>query len=688
VTRRTPSRLFRTFWRSENVRPVILAISVGIVGGFGAIGFRALIDLAQDLFFEGGRTALEFMGSAYVILLPAAGLLIVSILVHRLAPEAEGHGVPEVMFALRRRQGRMRSRVVGIKAVASAICIGSGGSVGREGPIVQIGCAFGSTVGQFLSLGERHTRVLVACGAAAGIGGTFNAPIAGVIFALEVLLGDFKARSFGLVVISSVVATAVVRSVLGADPAFSLDEVFALKSVMELPIYLVLGLVAGLVSIAFVRFLYFEEHLFERWRWHYTVKAVLGGLAVGAMGYFGVRHLGGPYLFGVGYDGIEAALDLGAGGGIDWSLGAGLTLSALLLLVILKVFATSTTLAAGGSGGVFAPSLFIGAMVGGAFGIVVNAIFPGATAPPGAYALVGMGAVFAGCAHAPMTSILILFEMTDDYQIILPLMIAVVIAYLVASSLKPDSIYSIKLRRLGGFAKDPVEAGALDFILVADAMSPDFETARPEETVQSLATRIHQSHTRSYCVLAESGSLAGIVTEYDVEGALMAGELEGKTVADIMTRSLVTCTLDQRLREVLRQITAHDVGQIPVVDRADPGKVLGVLRRREVFWAYGELAAENRKLLDKTSIELPPDHRDSVKIEIEIRPEHRRLAFQSLKKIGVPEEFLCILLKRADRSLIPRGSTVLEPGDILVVVTVPEHEEDLGDWVESLTRAE
>jgi CIC family chloride channel protein len=448
-----------------------------------------------------------------------------------------------------------------------------------------------------------------------------------------------------------------------------------------------LGLVAGIVSITFVRVLYYEEHLFAQWKWPAPVKAILGGLAVGGLGYLAMSFTGGGhYLFGVGYDGIEAALGLREGGPIDWGLTGALTISAFLLLILMKILATSTTLAAGGSGGVFAPSIFIGAMVGGGFGILVNAIFPEAVAPPGAYALVGMGAVFAGCAHAPMTAILILFEMTDDYQIILPLMIAVVVAYLIASSLKEDSIYSIKLRRLGGFSREPEETGALDFILVMDAMATDHETVDGETPVQDLATRLHNSHTRSCCVLDEEGRLAGIVSEYDVEAALMAGSVADQTVADIMTRSLITCTPDQTLRTVLRKIETHDVGQIPVVHREETSKLLGVLRRREVFWAYGELAEENRKLLDRTTVALPPDHRDSVKVEIEIRPEHDRLAMKSLKTVGVPEEFLCILVRRADRSLIPRGSTILEPGDVLVIVTIPEHEHRLEAWVEDIQR--
>jgi CIC family chloride channel protein len=678
------ARSWARIWRSENLVWVILATVVGLVGGVGAIFFRFLIEAAGRLFFGGGRHALPFLGEAYVILLPAVGLTIVSLIVRRWAPEAQGHGVPEVMYAIRREGGRIRPRVAGIKALASAICIGSGGSVGREGPIVQIGCTIGSAVGQLLKLREGHVRLLVACGAAAGVGGTFNAPIAGVLFALEVILGSFQARSFGLVVISSVAATAVCQAALGPEQAFELPQEFSLATYLELPIYLVLGLVSGLAALLFVKILYFEETLFERWRRRPILAAIAGGLGVGLLGYVGWLLFGGGYLFGVGYDGIEATLALGATPEWNaWTVG-GLSIGGLLLLVLLKILATSTTLAAGGSGGVFAPSIFIGAMLGGAFGLTVNAIFPGATAPPGAYALVGMGAVFAGTAHAPITSILILFEMTDDYLIILPLMIAVVISYLVASNLLPDSIYTIKLRRRGGFGEARSPTSALDAILVFDAMSTDHGTVRPGEPVRDLAARFHASHVRAYCVLDDEERLVGIVTQHDLESALMAGAVEGRTTGDIMTRGLITCWPDERLREVLQRLRAQDVGQIPVVARDDPGRLLGVLRRREILWAYGELASEHTSLLERTGADLPAG--ESVKIELEVRPEYASLCDRPVAGLGIPEDCLCILLRRADRSIVPRGRTVVEPGDVLVLVTVPEHEARLRGWVESVTR--
>ncbi len=298
----------RRFRRSEQTALVMLSLVIGLTAGLGAVLFRYLINASEHLFFEGGAWAFGGIGDYYVIALPAIGLVIVSFMVNRWAPEAKGHGVPEVMYAVNKRGGRIRPRVVVVKALASAVCIGSGGSVGREGPIVQIGSTIGSWVGQVLGLRTDRVRLLLACGAAAGIGSTFNAPIAGVLFALEVILGTFSAQSFGLVVLASVTATAVSRAALGDAPAFALQRIFALHSYAELPIYLVLGLLCGLMAIAYVRSVYYFEDRFDRWQASATLKAVVGGLALGFMGWLGIRYLGGPHLFGVGYKAIEETL--------------------------------------------------------------------------------------------------------------------------------------------------------------------------------------------------------------------------------------------------------------------------------------------------------------------------------------------------------------------------------------------
>lgn len=677
-------RLTEKLRRSDNIGPVILALAVGLAGGIGAILFRYFIESIDWLFFERGSNALSFLGEWYVIVLPAVGLLLVVNIVRRWAPEAQGHGVPEVMYAVKKEGGRIRPRVALVKSITSALCIGSGGSVGREGPIVQIGCSMGSTLGQLLGLREERIKLLVACGAAAGISGTFNAPIAGVIFGLEVILGTFAARSFGMIVISSVTSTALCRSILGEEVAFRLVEVFQLKSPLELFLYMGLGVIAGTIALGYVRCLYFFERLFERWENHFHLRAIIGGLLVGLIGYMGIKFFGGRHLLGVGYDGIEGALGLGKEVQAQPELSRELTFSVLLILVALKILSTSITLSAGGSGGVFAPALYIGAMAGGAFGLVAESLFPQITAPAGAYALVGMGALFAGAAHAPITSILILFEMTDDYKIILPLMLAVVISHLVASTLSADSVYTIKLRRLGGLTPPKSELSVLDLILVADAMNPPEHTIRTDSPVSEILERFYRGLARSFPVLDEDGRLVGFINESDIETALIEGRLDDQTAADLMHRNPVTCTPDQSLSDVLHELTAEALAEIPVVDKEDSHKLLGLLGRREIFWAYGKMAGEHQRLLTRTGFELPTDHRDSVQIEIQVRPEHTKLAFKKVRDVSMPDQCLIVVLRRAERSIVPRGDTVIEPGDMLVALTTRAHEATLRQWVGQL----
>jgi CIC family chloride channel protein len=670
----------REFFRdSTQLGPVLLALVVGLAGGAGAILFRFLIAQSRELFFGGSEWLLPQAGDYRVIALPALGLLAVTAIVRRWAREAQGHGVPEVQYAVRQRGGRMRPRVAAVKALASAICIGSGGSVGREGPIVQIGSALGSTLGSLLGLREDSVKLLLACGAAAGIGGTFNAPIAGVLFAMEVILGSFTGRSFGLLVLSSVASTALVQSVLGREPAFALQEVFTLVSPLELPLYLVLGIVAGGLSVIYVKTFYATERFFNRWSVSPYLKAATGGLIVGVIGYVGIRYLGGAHLFGVGYEGVEKALALEAGA-------SELTAGVLVLLVALKILCTSTTLAAGGSGGVFAPALYIGAMAGGAFGLAVHAAFPAVTASAGAYALVGMGALFAGAAHAPISSVLILFEMTDDYQIILPLMLAVVVSHLVSARLSEDSIYSVKLRHLGGMS--PLQAArrsVLDLVLVVDAMSPETEPVGSDTPVTDLAVRFRDRGARSFPVVDDSGSLVGLVTLAEVQNALLEEAVNGRTAQDVMIHDPLTCRPDETLRAVLQRISDHEVGQVPVVDPGDPRRVIGLLGREQILWDVGEMASEHARLLDHLA-PLQPSGDVSVEVLLEVSSQHRELCFKRLRELSLPEQCLVTSLRRGGRVTVPNGDTVIEPADLLAIVTTRANEARLRDWVQSLRR--
>jgi CIC family chloride channel protein len=428
---------------------VLVAMAVGLCGAIGAVVFRFLIRLVQATAFEGIEgvdrlfdegflaEAIDPLAAArnlewyWRLVLPAFGGLVVGPLIYFFAREAKGHGVPEVMAAVALRGGVIRKRIVAVKALASAISIGSGGSVGREGPIVQIGSALGSALGQFLKVPASQLRVIVACGAAAGISATFNSPIAGALFAAEVIIGNFAVAQLSPIVISSVVATVVSRFFLGNHPAFVVPG-YELVSPFELLPYMVVGFVAGFVALAFMLTLYASEDTFDRIPIPEYLKPALGGLIVGGIGVYL------PQVFGVGYGTITDALN------------SALPVTLLFTLLIAKIAATSITLGSGASGGIFAPSLFLGATIGGFMGTLIHQWFPTSTASSGAYALVTMGAVVAAATHAPITAIIIIFELTQTINIIPPLMAACVVSTLVTTFLQRDSIYLPGFRQLPG----------------------------------------------------------------------------------------------------------------------------------------------------------------------------------------------------------------------------------------------
>src|SRR5664280_749470 len=429
-SKKYPRLILGYFQTSETIFLLFFATLIGVGAGFGAIIFRWMITFFQNLFFTQGQHTLAFLGSYYVIIIPAFGGVIVGLIVYFFAREAKGHGLPEVMLAVAIGGSRIRPRVAAVKALVSSICIGSGGSVGREGPIVQISSALGSTLGQLFRLSEDKKRILIACGAAGGIAATFNAPLAGIFFALELILREYGTRYFSSVVLSAVTATVISRTFLGSSPAFIIPP-YELLSNWDILFYFVLGFLAAFTGWIFIKTLYKCEDIFNALKIPFFAKPAIGGLILGTIGLFF------PQIFGVGYSSIELTLK------------GQLGLLIVLGLVGLKIIATSLTLGSGGSGGVFAPSLFIGAMLGSSFGSLIHLLFPAIPISTGAYALVGMAAVFAGAAQAPISAILILFEMTGDYKIILPLMIACVISTLVIKWISKDSIYTMKLRRRG-----------------------------------------------------------------------------------------------------------------------------------------------------------------------------------------------------------------------------------------------
>ena len=408
---------------------IILSVVVGILTGLGSVGFIYALEAVAA--FARGPVAgvLSRFGPAELVLLPALGGLLVGPIVHQFAREAKGHGVPEVMTALALHGGRIRKRVVTVKVIASSLTIGFGGAAGREGPMVQIGSAIGSTVGQWTRLTSNNVRTLVTCGAAGGIAATFNAPIAAAIFSMEVLTGRIH-TDFLLVLLTSLSSCMIARHFLGNFPAF-MSPVYDLVSPAELPLYFFMGILIGTAAVGYVKLLYRSEDLFRAWTFPGYLKPAIGGLVVGLI----LRYF--PEVYGSGFQAVESALWVR----FSWQL--------LLALFFAELMANCATLGSGGSGGVFAPSLYMGAMLGGTFGSLTHNVFPEWTAGAGAYAMVGMAAFFAATAKAPTTSILILFEMTNDYRIMLPLMAATVGSVYVSHRLFPFSVYTLKLHRRG-----------------------------------------------------------------------------------------------------------------------------------------------------------------------------------------------------------------------------------------------
>lgn len=559
----------------------VLAVLVGLLGGFGAVGFRYLLNFVQLLSYGSAGNLIELTGAMpwyHKIFIPALGGLVVGPLVYLFAREAKGHGVPEVMESVVLRSGIIRKRVVIVKTMASAISIGTGGSVGREGPIVQIGSAIGSVVGQVLKVSADRVRTLVGCGAAAGIAATFNAPIAGTMFALEIILGDFGLATFSPIVISSVVSTAISRFFLGDTPAFIVPA-HQLVSAWELLLYALLGFFCAFVAVTFSKTLYFAEDAFGKLEIPEYLKAAFGGLILGTIA------LQYPHVLGVGYFAMDMALT------------QKLTLWILLILIVVKIIATSITVGSGGSGGIFAPSLFLGCMAGGFFGTIAHQLFPNITASPGAYSIVGMAAVVSGTTHGPLSAILILFEMTGDYKIILPLMIACIISTLASGRLMRESIYTLKLARRGINIRAGKEVNILKAIPVKDVMSTRVETVSEDLSLGVLAEKIAKSKNNSFPVVNDAGKLSGILSFFDYRDVIYDDDLKDLIIAkDLATTEVITIPEGDNLYTALERIGQKDFSTLPVVSNSDPTRLVGIISRRDIIGAYNKAVIKKSAL--------------------------------------------------------------------------------------------
>ncbi len=549
---------------------ILVALTIGILGGYGAILFRVLISTFQNLFWHVPDFPLEYMHSLpwyWIVAVPTAGGAVVGAIVHFFASEAKGHGVPEVMEAVALREGRIRPRVVVAKAVASSLCIASGGSVGREGPIVQIGAALGSSVGQFLRVGPGRLRTLTGCGAAAGIAATFNAPIAGALFAVEIVLGDFGVPQFSPIVLASVAATVVSRTYLGNFPTFDIPS-YTLVHPAELIGYGILGCLAALVAIAFTTTLEFVEDRNDEVDIPLPFKTAFGGLLVGTIAIVF------PGVFGVGHEPVNMILN----GLSPWTL--------LLPLLVAKLLAVCITLGSGGSGGIFAPSLFLGATLGALVGNAVGAIAPEFAGPPGAYALVGMGAVVAGTTHAPITAILIIFELTNSYEIILPLMTSCIVATLLSSRLHPESIYTVKLLRRGVDLRAGQDINVLRAVRVREVMHDKPVTVAPGMALPALISLVARGNERCFYVVDEDRRLKGVISMTEVQALLPGMDVLKDLVlaSDIALPDWPRVSPDDTLDRVVADLDGDYRHEIPVLD--SDGVLMGSIRTEDVLTRY------------------------------------------------------------------------------------------------------
>jgi CIC family chloride channel protein len=665
------------------------AIGVGLGTGVGAVIFIRLIAWVQEVLFGTGATALGFLGRIPILLVPAVGGLLAGPIIYYFAKEAKGHGVPEVMQAMILHGGRIRPRVVVAKVIASALCIGSGGSAGREGPIVQVGAALGSTFGQWLHMSEARMRNLAACGVAAGIAATFNAPIAGVVFPMEIILGEFRLVEMGNVVLSAITASTVSRIFLGERPAFTIPQ-YEMRTPWEVVLYGVLGVFAALVAVGFIRMLYGVEEVFDRWRFPDVLKPAVGGLLLGGLGFFYPMVLGLgfvpreetllglplmasiPHVFGSGFPVIEGAL-----------LGR-LSLILLIVLVLLKPLATSLTLGSGNSGGVFAPALFSGAVLGGAFGWLVEQIAPGATAGIGAFATVGMAAVFAGAAHAPFTAFLIVFEMTDDYRLILPLMTGVVVSTFLSRRLNRESIYTTKLALRGIHLERGRDIDVMESVRVNEVMVSEPVSIRSDMPVSQLAGEFIRTGRHGFPVLYPDGSLMGVVSleDYRRATASESPSEEVLLVQDIATRDPVTIFPEDTVGTALARMAPRDISRLPVVDRDNPRRLVGIVRRNDIVRAY-EIALTRRTALRQRVLQKASRHAGGIDEHEVLLNAGSPLAGRRVQEVRWPEESVIAMIWRGEESMIPHGNTVLKPGDMLVIVGYPEEVEEIREMCRS-----
>ena len=564
----------------------LLASVVGIIAGFSAFVLFKLIGFITNIAFFGVwsfqfRSAAENQRGIWVILIPVIGGLLIGLMAKYGSPKIRGHGIPEAMEAVLVSQSRIEAKVAILKPISAAIGIGTGGPFGAEGPIIQTGGALGSLVGQLVSTTAAERKVLLACGAGAGLAAMFIAPITGALLAIELLLFEFQARSFIPLMLASALAVAVRLRLFGDETMFQVSS-FNYDHIHGVPFYLLLGIICGFAAIGFASALKRLEDFFDRMKKPPAVfHPAMGALGLGIVGYFF------PRVFGPGYATIVDILNVR------------MALTAVVLLLIFKAFVVLLSLGSGTSGGTLAPMFMMSAAIGSTFAMAVNYLIPSAHLSVGAYSVAAMGALLCACARAPFTFLVCAIETTHDFHAVAPVILVCIVADAIAVRYMPHSIMTEKLARMGFGTGQDYESNSLKQLRVADVMVRDVITVQPEETIRSAADRfasgdLKNSRHHALPIVDSTGRLQGLVTQGDLLRALQF-DPEGKiSVLEAGTGSLVVAYADERVFDAVTKMLENNIGRLPVVDRDDPKKMVGYINRANVMGSWrGHLIAES-----------------------------------------------------------------------------------------------
>ncbi len=560
---------------NQDIPFLFVAACVGLLTGYVAVVFHDAIVALSTLSFTGLRSfgKKTFIDGYWQVLLPfipAFGGLLVGLYNAFVVKARAGHGLASVIKAVAQNDGIIDRKLWLHKSITSVLSIGSGGGGGREAPIVQVGAAIGSTVAQMLRFSPNKTRTLLGCGAAAGLAAVFNAPIGGVMFAVEVLLGDFSVKTFSPIVIAAVIGTVLSRSFLGNSPTFQVPE-YALVSNTELLFYCLLGILAGLSSVLFIKIYYAIEEWFARVEKRRKIPVwampALGGLMSG------VFCIWLPGLYGFSYEAINHAVH----GNESWSNMIG--------IYLFKPVVTGLSIGSGGSGGMFAPAMKMGAMLGGMFGKIVHLLFPSITATSGAYALVGMGALTAGVMRAPLTVILILFEVTGQYEIVLPIMFASVTSSLIARLAYRHSMESYVLEKEGVRLGFGIALSVAENISIFDVMKTDYVKFNNSESATSMIDVFFNTPESTFLVVDDQGIFSGIISINEMRMLLREDYLVGLIAEDITKKNVPVLSDTSKLDEALKLLEISDYNMLPVLE-SKRGRLLGVVRQEEAFAYY------------------------------------------------------------------------------------------------------